>query len=268
MLNKSSDGAVAMLKSVRYQVGHWTFIPSAHELRSGTARVRLQQRASATLSLLCERPGEVVSRQDIVARAWGRQHLSPNSVAIVIGDLRRALGIGAGEPGSIETLPKAGYRLTATVEPLAPRRATPLRAIVVAGIAIAAAAGLSLALLRPSPARPEVVVGSIDNAMGTNRYAPLIRACSATVLVALGRHSSDVSVVEAPPGRGDRPDYVLQQRWVLWSGDPELVLVARDAAGQTVWSGAVYGPENSFPAKIAAKVAQFTELAKTRRGGG
>src|SRR3954451_23435779 len=107
-----------MLKSVRYQVGHWTFVPSAHELRSGSARARLQQRASATLALLCERAGEVVSQQEIIDRAWGRRHLSPNSVAIVIGDLRRALDIPVGEPGSIETLPKAGYRLIANAAPL------------------------------------------------------------------------------------------------------------------------------------------------------
>src|SRR6476469_8619523 len=90
-LKKSSTNVrgstrASMLKSVRYQVGHWTFVPSAHELRSGGARARLQQRASATLSLLCERAGEVVSRQEIIDRAWGRRHLSANSVAIVIGD--------------------------------------------------------------------------------------------------------------------------------------------------------------------------------------
>ena len=65
-LKKSSTkvrgGAHApMLKSVRYQIGHWTFVPSAHELRSGGARARLQQRASATLSLTVRARGR--SRQ-------------------------------------------------------------------------------------------------------------------------------------------------------------------------------------------------------------
>src|SRR5437868_14163042 len=100
-----------MLKTAKYAIGPWTFVPSAHELRAGSRTVRLQQRASATLSLLCERAGEVVSRDEMVDRAWGRQHLSPNSVAIVIGDLRRAIAVQPGEPGAIETIPKAGYRL-------------------------------------------------------------------------------------------------------------------------------------------------------------
>lgn len=253
-----------MLKSVRYQVGHWTFIPSAHELRSGSAQVRLQQRASATLSLLCERPGEVVSRQDIVDHAWGRQHLSPNSVAIVIGDLRRALGIPSGEPGSIETVPKAGYRLTASNEISEPLPAKSRRAFLVAALAAATVAAASLTLIRAQPTKPEIAVGSIDNAMGTDRYSPLMRACSETVLVALGRYSNNLRIVEAPVSASEHPDYVLQQRWVLWSGAPELVLVARDRAGRTVWSSAVYGREGEFPARISDKIAQFAALAETR----
>lgn len=256
-----------MLNSVRYQVGHWTFVPSAHELRSGSARARLQQRASATLSLLCERAGEVVTREQIIDRAWGRRHLSPNSVAIVIGDLRRALGIGAGEPGSIETLPKAGYRLAPTAEqPPGERQPSPWprAATGVIGIAVAALVALAAALQQPASAKPEVALAGINNATGTARYAPLMSACRETVLVALGRHS-DLRIVEAPLNRDERPDYVLQQRWVLWSGAPELVLVARDSSGQTVWSGAIYGAESEFPAKISDKIRQFAAFARTHR---
>src|SRR5881628_577328 len=164
-----------MLKSVRYQVGHWTFVPSAHELRSGEVRVRLQQRASATLSLLCERAGEVVSRQEIVDRAWGRQHLSPNSVAIVIGDLRRALGFAAGEAGSIETVPKAGYRLAPT-EIFVDETRKPARwgimGAAVGVIAVAGLIGLGFSLRHSAPATSEVAIAGMENAMGTDRYAP------------------------------------------------------------------------------------------------
>lgn len=255
-----------MLKSVRYQIGHWTFVPSAHELRSGSARARLQQRASATLSLLCERAGEVVSREEIIDRAWGRRHLSANSVAIVIGDLRRALGIGAGEPGSIETVPKAGYRLMPTAEqPAADRKRSPWP-FAAAASALAAVALLAVTVpSREAAAKPEVALAGVENAMGTQRYAPLMSACRETVLVALGRHSNELNIVEGPVKTGARPDYVLQQRWVLWSGAPELVLVARDQTGRTVWSSAIYGAEREFPAKISDQVGQFAALARSRR---
>ena len=159
-----------MLKSVRYQIGHWTFVPSAHELRSGTARVRLQQRASATLSLLCERAGEVVSRQEIIDRAWGRQHLSPNSVAIVIGDLRRALGISEGEPGSIETVPKAGYRLVgrrAAVPQPKRRRGFPCAGGLIALLLVFAVLGaLGFAFLPLRRHKPRSPSAAIENAIG------------------------------------------------------------------------------------------------------
>jgi len=257
-----------MLKSVRYQVGHWTFVPSAHELRSGSARARLQQRASATLSLLCERAGEVVSQKEIIDRAWGRQHLSPNSVAIVIGDLRRALGIGAGDPGSIETLPKAGYRLVPTAEQPAaePKRSRlPLAAGALIAVVVAALLAFAGPWPQPAAAKSEVALAPVENAMGTPRYAPLMRACRETVLIALGGHSNELRIVEAPLNAGERPDYVLQQRWVLWSGNPELVLVARDRAGQMAWSGAIYGAEDQFPAKISDKIGQFSAFARAQR---
>ena len=66
------------------------------------------------------------------------------------------------------------------------------------------------------------------------------------------------------PKPGARADYILQQRWVLWSGDPELVLIAKDRDGQTAWTGAVYGDENQFPGKIAEKVRAFAQVAANR----
>lgn len=250
-----------MLKSVRYEIGHWTFVPSAHELRSGTARVRLQRRASTTLSLLCERAGEVVTRQEIIDRGWGRQHLSPNSVAIVIGDLRRAIGIGTGEPGSIETVPKAGYRLIGSSELAEPAPKGRSRLPVLATIVITILVVLGLAFAAIRPGKPEIALAGIENATGTGQYAPLMQACSETVLLELGRHSDQFNVLENPVK--PNADYVLQQRWVLWSGAPELVLVARDRSGQTVWSGAIYGNENQFPAKISDKIGQFAAFART-----
>ena len=103
--------------------------------------------------------------------------------------------------------------------------------------------------------------------MGTDRYAPLMSACRETVLVALGHHSGEFRIVEAPLKAGERPDYVLQQRWILWSGAPELVLVAHNSAGQTVWSSAIYGREGEFPAKISDGIGQFAALARRGRGG-
>ena len=93
-------------------------------------------------------------------------------------------------------------------------RRWPVAASAATAVALAVVIGVA-ALQQPASARAEVALGGIENAMGTNRYAPLMSACRETVLVALGHHSSELRIVEAPLKAGERPDYVLQQRWVF-----------------------------------------------------
>lgn len=256
-----------MLTSSTYRLGHWTFVPSANELRSGPDCVRLEQRASLTLSLLCERSGEVVSQSEIVERVWNRSHLSPNSVAVVIGDLRRALNLPTGSAGSIETLPKAGYRIVAGSEAAKTpaRKRWPLFALI--ALLLLAAASFAFFKRSAVAAPPSVMVGQVDDQIGEPRYAPLIRACSAQLLVDLGKHLQPIEIGAADRGVRRSADYEIVQRWVLWTGDPELVLIAHDRSGKTIWSGAVYGPPEQFPAKIAAKIAEFDALVRKRSAG-
>lgn len=86
--------------------------PAANQLVAddGT-RTRLEARAMDVLVLLHRRAGEVVSSREILDAVWGDAAVSAHSVAIVISDLRRALGDDARAPRLIETVPKRGYRL-------------------------------------------------------------------------------------------------------------------------------------------------------------
>jgi TolB-like protein/DNA-binding winged helix-turn-helix (wHTH) protein/Flp pilus assembly protein TadD len=87
------------------------------ELRKAGVRIRVQQQPLKLLEVLLERPGEVVSREEL------RIRLSPNesfgdfdqAVNIAIAKLRSALGDSADSPRYIETLPKRGYRFIAEV---------------------------------------------------------------------------------------------------------------------------------------------------------
>lgn len=65
------------------------------------------------LVLLHERAGEVVSAEQILARVWGGAVVSDHSVAVVVSDLRKALGDSSRTPRFIDTVPKRGYRLRA-----------------------------------------------------------------------------------------------------------------------------------------------------------
>jgi TolB-like protein/DNA-binding winged helix-turn-helix (wHTH) protein len=82
------------------------------QLTKNGIKIRLPQQSMQALSLLLERPGEIVTREQL------RQHLWPSDVFVdfdhglnkSIQKLRDALGDSAGSPRYIETIPRIGYR--------------------------------------------------------------------------------------------------------------------------------------------------------------
>lgn len=82
------------------------------ELRRAGVRVKLQAQPFRVLTLLLERPGEIVTRDEIVQELWGNDTFVDfdQSVGAVIRRLRQALGDSANAPRYIETLRHKGYR--------------------------------------------------------------------------------------------------------------------------------------------------------------
>jgi TolB-like protein/DNA-binding winged helix-turn-helix (wHTH) protein/Flp pilus assembly protein TadD len=87
------------------------------EMRKAGARIRVQQQPLKLLELLLERPGEVVTREELRGRIWPDESFGDfdQAVNIAIAKLRSALGDSAENPRYIETLPKRGYRFIAEV---------------------------------------------------------------------------------------------------------------------------------------------------------
>ncbi|MEZ5331282.1 MAG: winged helix-turn-helix domain-containing protein [Thermoanaerobaculia bacterium] len=97
--------------SDRFRVGKWTVVPAANEIRHASGRhERLEARAMDVLVLLIHEAGAVVSPDALLDRVWGGRAVSGHSVAVVISDLRKALGDDPKNPCWIETVPKRGYR--------------------------------------------------------------------------------------------------------------------------------------------------------------
>jgi TolB-like protein/DNA-binding winged helix-turn-helix (wHTH) protein/Flp pilus assembly protein TadD len=80
-------------------------------------RIRVQQQPLKLLEVLLERPGEVVTREELRSRVWPNESFGDfdQAVNIAIAKLRSALGDAAENPRYIETLPKRGYRFIADV---------------------------------------------------------------------------------------------------------------------------------------------------------
>ena len=90
----------------------------ARELRKGGIRIRLQDQPFEILAVMIERPGEVVTRDELRQRLWpaGTFVDFEHSLNAAIKRLRSALGDDADNPRFVETLHKRGYRFIAAVE--------------------------------------------------------------------------------------------------------------------------------------------------------
>ncbi len=80
-------------------------------------RVRLQGQPFQVLALLLERPGEVVTREEIREKLWSADTYVEfdDGLNTAIKKLRLALGDTADNPRFIETIPRRGYRFVAPV---------------------------------------------------------------------------------------------------------------------------------------------------------
>src|ERR1700674_4721736 len=87
------------------------------EVRKAGLRIKLQQQPMKLLEILLERPGEVVTREELRSRVWPSESFGDfdQALNIAVGKLRSALGDSAENPRFIETLPKRGYRFIADV---------------------------------------------------------------------------------------------------------------------------------------------------------
>jgi TolB-like protein len=89
----------------------------ARELRSGTLVVRLQDQPFEILCTMLERPGDVVTREELRRRLWpdGTYVDFEHSLNAAVKRLRAALGDDAENPSFVETLPRRGYRFIASL---------------------------------------------------------------------------------------------------------------------------------------------------------
>ncbi len=91
------------------------------ELKKGGERVRLQAQPFQLLVMLLERPGELVTREEICEKLWPTDTFVDfdHSLGTAINKIREVLGDSATEPRFVETLPRRGYRFIAPVTSVA-----------------------------------------------------------------------------------------------------------------------------------------------------
>ena len=105
-------------KTPVYRFGGYELDSVTGELKSASAKVQLQDQPLRVLVALLERPGELVTREQLVGRLWPPETFVDydRSLNKAVNKLREALGDSAEQPRFIETLPRKGYRLIVPVE--------------------------------------------------------------------------------------------------------------------------------------------------------
>jgi predicted ATPase/DNA-binding winged helix-turn-helix (wHTH) protein len=129
----------------KLRFGEFEFAPGLRRLERGGAIIELSSRAVDILAILTERPGEVISKRELLARAWPDAMVVDAALRFHIVSLRRALGDQAGSGRFITTVPGRGYCFVGELA-------------ASAGEAFGGAAS-SRTGPRPLPARPTKAVG-------------------------------------------------------------------------------------------------------------
>jgi DNA-binding winged helix-turn-helix (wHTH) protein/Tol biopolymer transport system component len=98
--------------------GPFEFDPRRHELRKGVDRIWMSASQLRLLTLFLERPGDLVTREEIAARLWTDAHNIdvPTGINTAINRMRGHLQASPKGPVSIETVIGLGYRFVADVE--------------------------------------------------------------------------------------------------------------------------------------------------------
>jgi len=103
-------------KTVRFGVFEADLVSG--ELRKNGTLIRLQEQPFQILALLLERPGELVTRDDLRSKLWRADTFVDfdHSLNTAVNKLREALGDAASNPRFVQTVARRGYRFIAPVQ--------------------------------------------------------------------------------------------------------------------------------------------------------
>ena len=110
---KRANPAEQALNEIAF--GPFRLLPTQFLLLEGDKPVPLGSRALEILIALLERPGELVTKQELMDRVWPNVFVEPANLTVHISALRRALRDGRDGNRFIINIPGRGYRFVASI---------------------------------------------------------------------------------------------------------------------------------------------------------
>jgi len=160
-----------------YRLKYWTYQPSSGRLTSAETETELTGLTARTLDVLIAHAPHPVSLETFAEEAWRQTHLSEDTLAQRIAQLRKALGDNPRAPEFIRTLRGEGYALIAPVETLgnetdipddaSPSGGLPIELKLLGGVLIAAILGLGVNWMQQALTAP--MAATVSDASGPVR---------------------------------------------------------------------------------------------------
>ncbi len=159
-----------------FRVGDVLVEPEANSISGRDGSTHLEPLLMDLLVYLARRPGRVVRREEIFDGVWKQHYVARSALTRAMALLRRALGDEAQAPRFIETIPKRGYRLIASVD------------------------GLEAVAPQPPPAGVSLVIGDCEFPLGEGEHV-IGRSENAEVRIPAARISRRHARVVVRDGR-------------------------------------------------------------------
>ena len=99
-----------------FRVGASLVQPKLNRISVDGASSRVEPKVMQVLVCLAEHAGDVVEKERLIRAVWPDTFVTDDVLTRAVAELRRAFDDDARKPRFIETIPKRGYRLIASVE--------------------------------------------------------------------------------------------------------------------------------------------------------
>jgi DNA-binding winged helix-turn-helix (wHTH) protein len=116
-----------------FSFGSFRLFPSQRLLLDANARVRIGSRAFDILTILVEHAGEVIGKEELIARVWPKLFVDCSNLKTQVSALRRSLDDGRSGRRYIVTVPGRGYNFVAPVSSVEGPRVLLPPAVAIAG---------------------------------------------------------------------------------------------------------------------------------------
>ena len=259
-----SPSVIDLAREPAFRLGAAEVRPATREIVKGERREVLEPRVMQVLVALARGMGQVVSRSDLIQACWGGRVVGEDSINRCIAAIRR---LGQAFGGfDLETIPRVGYRLTASAS--APGAGRRRRWIFLGGGALAVVAALAIAIAwwigasRPaSHAEPRIAVQPFIVLGGDAQLKVTADRLSDDIAGAL----SQTSLAATVPSRVAANDILVGATISQEGGELRVRTYLLDAGGAyTLWTRQFSGPASDIAAlrdEISGSLIEATLIA-------